>query len=105
MSREQLGLFDHSAPHVRDSETSRESAESIEPKAATLRGIVLAFIRGRGLYGATDEEMQEAIPMPPSTQRPRRIELVAARFVHDSGIRRRTRSGRAAAVWTATEEE
>lgn len=103
MRREQLGLFDDSAPYVRNSETSREAAEEIEPQAATLRGIVLAFIRGRGLYGATDEEMQEGIPMPPSTQRPRRVELVAAHFVHDSGTRRRTHSGRAATVWTAEE--
>lgn len=98
---EQLGLFDAPAPFVRSSETSLDAAERIEPRAATLRGIVLAFLRGRGEFGATDEEMQDQIPMAASTQRPRRVELVDASFVRDSGLRRRTHAGRAAAVWVA----
>ncbi len=66
--------------------------------------IVLDFLKMRDRVtitspGATDEEMQLGIPMNPSTQRPRRIELVEAGLVEDSGERRKTRGGRSAIVW------
>jgi len=89
------------APYQRHSRTSREAAESIEPKTGTKRAIVLAFLRGRGPAGATDDEMQRDIPMGPNTQRPRRLELVAARLVRDSGRERDTAGGDAAVVWVA----
>ena len=87
------------APYQRHSETSRAAAEAIEPDAATLRGQVLAFIRGRGSFGSTDEESQMGLRMNPSTERPRRIELWRAGWIKDSGRTRYTRSGRSAVVW------
>lgn len=45
--------------------------------------------------------MQTSIPMNPSTQRPRRIELQAMGLVSDTGRTRETRAGRNAVVWGA----
>lgn len=88
------------APHQASS-TSRAAAESIEPAITTLRGIVLAFLRTEAPGGATDEEMQLGLGMGPSTQRPRRIELVRGGLVRATGVQRQTSSGRMAEVWTA----
>jgi hypothetical protein len=93
------------APYQHHSETSREAAELIEPDADTLRGRVLAYIRERGAHGATDEEIQDALHMNPSTERPRRIELWNAEWVLKTSDTRLTRSGRKATVWIAAEEK
>lgn len=91
------------APYQRHSRTSRAAAESVEPKTGTKRAIALAFLRGRGMAGATDEEMQNHIPMNANTQRPRRVELVQARLAMDSGRTRMTAGGDEAVVWLAKE--
>jgi len=92
--------IDPVAAFQRHSPTSKEAAEAIEPKAGTLRAKVLAFIRRQSRHGATDEEIQDALRMNPSTQRPRRVELVEQKLRAGSGTRP-TRSGRAAVVWVA----
>jgi len=61
---------------------------------------VFEFIRDRGEEGATDEECQRELGMNPSTQRPRRGELVDAGLIVESGTRL-TASRRRAAVWRA----
>jgi hypothetical protein len=48
---------------------------------------------------ATDEEIQLGLEMSGSTERPRRVELVAAGRIVDSGRTRPTQSGRQAVVW------
>jgi len=53
-----------------------------------------------GTAGSTDEEGCLALDMNPSTYRPRRVELWEAGAVQDSGMTRRTKSGRWAVVWT-----
>lgn len=83
-------------PH---SETSYAAAVEIEEAANTLRGQVFRLLRSVGRHGATDEEMQTELYMNPSTQRPRRVELVAMRIAEDSGRQRKTVSGRKAVVW------
>ena len=88
------------APYQAHSETSRAAAEAIEPDTSTLRGQVLAYIRQRGRYGATDDEIQVALDMNPSTERPRRIELWNAGLITRTEDTRPTRSGRQASVWT-----
>ena len=60
---------------------------------------MLRFLLDRADYGATDEEMQTATGMNPSTQRPRRCELVEMGKVMPSYLTRRTKSGRKAVVW------
>lgn len=90
-----------STPYVRKSDTSKAAAEAIEPALNSLRGQVLARLRMVGEYGMTDEQIQHALNMDPSTERPRRIELWRAGLVKDSGKRRRTSKNRIAVVWVA----
>jgi len=94
-------LFDFcDLKYVRGSETSLEAALAIEPTTGTLRWRVLHELR-KYPNGLTDHQMQELIPMNPSTQRPRRVELVRANLVKKSGYTRITPSGRQADVWVA----
>ncbi len=96
----QLEFFDGEPPAQRHSPTSVAAAEAIRPAMNRLQQLVLDFIRLQGEAGATDEEMQDCIPMLPSTQRPRRIELQRRGLIRQCG-ERKVRSGRMAAVWRA----
>lgn len=91
------------APAQAHSKTSVSAAEQIEPFTGTQRGRVLEFIRGCGEQGSTDEEVQAALAMNPSTQRPRRVELVRMGFIRDSGRVRQTQAGRDAVVWVSNQ--
>lgn len=84
-------------------QTSREAQRSVKPDVQRYRDSVLSFIRGMGTDGATDDQMQDVIPMNPSTQRPRRIELAQDGLIIRSGDKRKTRTGRRADVWIAVE--
>jgi len=86
-------------PFQRHSSTSLAAAVSKEPNAGTELSRVLKFLRRAGITGATDDEMQQSLEMNPSTQRPRRVELVKRKFVKDSGQQRPTATGRQAVVW------
>jgi hypothetical protein len=92
------------APFQPHSPTSKQAAREIAPKASTLREDVLRFVQAQGARGATDEEVQAALGMAGSTERPRRVELLEAGQVKASGVRR-TSSGRRAVVWIATKEK
>ena len=70
----------------------------------TLRRRVLAHLLACGARGATDQEIQDALSMDPSTERPRRVELVDDGLVRPAAAVRPTRSGRAAQVWIAEPE-
>lgn len=96
---DQPDLFD--LKYVRGSETSKEAAIAAEPNAGTQRRLVLDALRWQRTFGLTDHEMQEDLQMNPSTQRPRRVELVKAGLVKESGRFRLTPSGRRAVVWVA----
>ena len=87
------------APSQKHSSTSQAAAESIAPKAGAMERAVLAFLKHRGDFGATDEEMQYHLAMVGNSQRPRRIALVSKGLARDSGHTRTTRSGRQATVW------
>lgn len=106
----QPGLFQEDAPIPREapdppaqahSRTSRTAGRMAKVSAATLRADVLAFLRLRGVEGATDEEIQEALDLPGNTERPRRGELVRMEMVEDSHRTRKTHSGLLAVVWIA----
>ena len=83
-------------PYQPHSETSRAAAGRALDFADTARGRVWRFLRDAGPTGATDAELQAALGMRGSTERPRRVELVDARLVQDSGLRRD-----GGAVWRA----
>ncbi len=102
----QSSLFDkpETAPYVPWSETSKAAAERIEPSMKSLKGKLLAYLREHGPM--TDDEMQKFIPMNPSTQRPRRIELVSKglvrpRLIDGMKVKGITTSGSLAQVWEA----
>lgn len=80
-------------------DTSRAAAEAIEPSAGSLRGMVLDLIRYRG--NATDDEIESELDLRHQTASARRRELVLGGLIFDSGLRRKTRSGRNAIVWVA----
>jgi hypothetical protein len=83
-------------PFVRGSLTSRAAAQAIESNRLSLREQVYRYI---SMFGpVTDEEITEALMMNPSTERPRRVELVGAGRIRQNGTRP-TRSGRSAAAW------
>lgn len=84
-------------------ETQRLAALLAYPSTGTWRRRVLNAIAFAGEQGRTDEELQNQLNLNPSTQRPRRVELVEGGWVEDSERRRRTKSGRDAVVWIATE--
>lgn len=84
-------------PYQRHSVTSLQAAVLAEPLVNALQAKVFAQIKLCG--GATDEELQVALGLNPSTQRPRRIELVEKGLVRDSGKTRKTAANRNAVVW------
>lgn len=87
---------------VGQSATSRQAAIDASTITGAARTAVYDYVQRCGHQGATDEEVQRGLGMNPSTQRPRRVELVEAGLVVDSGARRETASGREAVVWVAT---
>lgn len=94
----------HPLPAVQTSNTSLGAADSITAmRAQRDRDRIFAAIRGQGTEGFTDEEGSQATWIGPSTYRPRRIELVRAGLIRDSGETRATASGRSAVVWIAAD--
>ena len=79
--------------------TSRRAAIEAIPLTGKARTEVYRAILVAGEWGATDEELQRLLRMNPSTQRPRRVELVEQGRIKDSGSKRWTRSRRQAVVW------
>ena len=90
------------APHVAGSQTSRDAARAIEPRADTLRRLVLDAITRAGDKGLTDLEGEAATGIGGSTYRPRRVELADGQLIEIRGTRV-TPSGRAAAVWVRSD--
>ncbi len=89
------------APHVAGSATSQAAADKITPHVSWLQRVVLEFISERGAEGATDAEIVEGLEMDPSTERPRRGELVRLKLVEDSGRTRPSPSEHPMTVWIA----
>ena len=88
--------------YVKGSDTSEGAAASVEEATPFLRGMVLAYVASRGDEGATCDEVESALDMRHQTASPRVNELAGRGFIVDSGRRRKTRSGRNAAVYTRT---
>lgn len=86
-------------PYVKDSETSKDAAISKEEtyKHDELR--VMAHLKSAGDVGATDYEIEVGTGLRQSSASARRNGLVQKGFVRDSGLKRKTRTGRYATVW------
>ena len=91
------------APYVKGSETSKQAALSLEPRRGSLQYHVLACIRSRTDYGATDDELETTLHLRHQTASARRRELELKGLVVRTQHRRKTRSGRNAGVYVATE--
>ena len=81
--------------------TSQLAAEKALPKSGSKRRAVYDFIISRGFYGATDDEIQEALGMEGNTVRPTRGGLVEDGFIEDRGITRKNKHGNQCIVWKA----
>lgn len=93
-------------PFVAGSDTSEQAAESVKETAASVRNRILKFIEIRGEEGATCDEVERFLGLKHQTASARIAELHHKfRRIVDSGQRRKTRSGRNAAVYVATEKE
>jgi hypothetical protein len=91
-----------SAPFVAGSQTSAAAADAALPRTGTQRRAVYDAIAAAGIHGLTDEECQDRLRMNPSTQRPRRVELVERRLIMPLS-KRPVRSGLRAVVWVTVE--
>lgn len=80
-------------------DTSADALSSVAESVDKLRSIVLVAIRERGAVGATCDEVEAALGMRHQTASARVNELMMEEKIADSGVRRRTRSGRKAIVW------
>ena len=84
--------------------TSKATALRVLPKTGTKRSKVYEFILNRGLYGATDQEIQATLHMDGNTVRPSRGSLVDDQLVFDSGITRLNTNGEHCIVWRAMDD-
>jgi hypothetical protein len=71
------------APFQKHSDTSRAAAQTAAHFAVTARERVWHFIRGGS--GVSDRDIQRALSMNPSTERPRRVELLDAGLIRVCG--------------------
>jgi hypothetical protein len=87
--------------------TSEAAAVSVETTRDTQRALVFAAIRQAGARGLTDDEIQAALGLDGSSERPRRWELwklqriAIAKDADGVAVKRITRTHRRAVVWVA----
>ncbi len=94
-------LYGGIPPHVKDSDTSLAAAVSQLPAAASVRSRVLVHVRAARGRGVTCDEIEEQMAGRHQTISARVRELVQLGFIRDSGVRRKTRSGRKARIYVA----
>jgi hypothetical protein len=88
-------------PYVRSSKTSKQAAESVAPVCESLRDKIFRAIFAAGVKGKTCDECEEDLSMSHQTTSARIRELRQQRSILDTGLLRKTRSGRNAAVYVA----
>jgi hypothetical protein len=86
-------------PFVVGSDTSEEAAHMKRSTKRSDEQQVLGLIGSRGDHGATDDEIEATLGMRHQNASARRNGLVQKGLVKDSGMQRKTRSGRNATVW------
>lgn len=78
---------------------SREARARNRPQAPAQRTAILAFIRSRGVDGATCDEVEVALGMSHQTCSARFTDLKIARHIETLGELRPTRTGSPAIAW------
>jgi predicted ArsR family transcriptional regulator len=86
-------------PGFKRNGTSKDAAESMKPKAPTLRRQCLEAIRVRPM---TADEVALTVRQSVLSIRPRLSELVKTEHIMNSGMRRPNMSGRMATIWELT---
>ena len=81
------------------SDTRMAAHAAIGPHKSRLCQLVLAAFQTYGEHGLTDCDAEAVTGLRHQTLSARRRELVVAGLLYDSGLRRKTNSGRSAAVW------
>lgn len=89
-------------PH-NGTDTSVAAANRAAPNAGAFRRRILGELQVRASYGATCDELEQALSLTHQTASARLRDLALAGRVIDSHERRPTRSGRKAIVWVAAE--
>jgi len=99
----QLTIDDIEQPHTivraHAHKTEADAAQKALGASGSQRRRVYDYIVYMGIYGATDEELQEALSLRVQSETPRRNELERAGFITNSGRTRPTSSGSQAIVW------
>lgn len=88
-------------PYAKGSDTSEAAAISIEPHVERCEQIVLNCIRYFDDKGVTCDAIEEVTELSHQCASARICGLKKKSLIHDSGLRRKTRSGRSAVVWLA----
>jgi predicted transcriptional regulator len=88
-------------PYVKNSDTSRDAAESMRPHVSEIEARVLAYVKRWGSHGETCDEVERGLDLSHQTASARLRGLILKGLIKDSGARRPTRSGRAARVYVA----
>jgi putative RecB family exonuclease len=95
-------MSDEKLPFVRHSVTSEAAAKAMRPSAVNLRQQVFDYLKENG--PATDKQIQGALQLSGSTERPRRIELVEEGRVAAMGQVTQA-NGRQAMHWGVVSDE
>jgi len=88
-------------PFIMGSKTSYDAAQKFTQFAGSKRNLIWRWLAGVGV--ATDKDMQEALQMDGSTQRPRRLELFRDGHIVEAGTIKQD-NGRMATLWAVNEE-
>lgn len=90
--------FDFTANFHQGNVNSVAAHDSIKQHTQLLRAKVVMYVRNCGLEGATSDEIEKALQLPHQSISARLTEAKSLRTLVDSGRKRKTRSGRNAAV-------
>jgi hypothetical protein len=82
--------------------TSEVAAKLAEGIAVNYQNRIYAYLRDCGVYGATDQEIQDFLAIDGNSERPARRQLEKDRRVKRTPRWRYTRARRPAIVWVAT---
>lgn len=95
-------LFSYQPPHVKGSKTSKAAADSMVKSGKDLCARIMVLFRDVGAQGMTCDEVEEAMELRHQTASARIVELVDDGSLTKTDRTRKTRSGRAAAVYIAS---
>jgi hypothetical protein len=88
-----------SLPYQKHSETSRQAAAKATYCADTQRARILGYIESCGDVGATDKEIQRALELDGSTERPRRIELCQGEHIRAKVVAGQVQKRDGCGIW------